>query len=148
MAKKETPATPAPAPKYTMPQEWEMDAYAAAPTSVVKAIANDFRRGPSAPSSLAGSKGVNEMDYPRASGGTAPIEQPPGLRWIDRQLDEADRQERIARLQMELDNAEIEARLAGYKSNVRSEYHPMQRFDHEMRGPHRDEDDTSTQGQG
>ena len=132
---------PEPAPVVNEPrQEWQRDMERVAPTSLVRSIADDFRRGPAGPSSIAGARSVN--NEPRAaSGGVTPITQPPGLRWIDQQCDAADRQEQIAALRQRVENEWFEQKLAGGKSNrAKSEYSPAARYDDEVPPLHRDKD--------
>jgi hypothetical protein len=107
---------PEPAPVVNEPrQEWQRDMERATPTSLVRSIADDFRRGPAGPSSIAGARSVNEPRVP--SGGTVEVRPPPGINYIDQMCDHADRQEKIAAIRQRIENEWIEAKLDRSKPN-------------------------------
>src|SRR6516165_5538567 len=92
-------------------QEWEIEAERAAPTSLIRDIVSDAYRGILQSASMIPDR-LRSEDKPRpASGGTGPVQPPPGLRWVDQQLDAADRRDRAVRVQQEMELAEIERRL-------------------------------------
>jgi hypothetical protein len=132
MSKKQTTVEPAPDPvNRTAPlAEWEQDAVRTVPGRLVADVVNDFRRGPSAPSSIAGTQSTSEPE-PRVSGGTGPLWIPGARSKYWAELPEE--QERAARIaqQQTLENAAIEEKFGGDKSKVRSEYDPIRKFTEE-----------------
>jgi hypothetical protein len=70
----------------------------AVPDKLMADIVNDQRRGIPPPSSLAAAP--NAPEPPRGSGTytPAPLGPPPGQRWIDAMLDEADAKDRVQRI--------------------------------------------------
>ena len=66
--------------------EWELEASRAVPDDLVRSIVDDFRRGPSLPSSMAVKPRTEGP--PRGSWGTGdtPLRQPPGIDLIDRMV--------------------------------------------------------------
>jgi hypothetical protein len=90
-------------------EEWQEDMIRAVPNSLIRDIVNDSRRGPTPPSSLASSV---QSEKPRApSGGTAPLQPPPGLNYVDALCDEADRRARAVAIQQRMETEWIEGLL-------------------------------------
>jgi hypothetical protein len=119
-------------------EEWKQEMIRAVPDSLLRDIVNDSRRGPAAPSSLASSV---QSEKPRApSGGTTPIQPPPGIKYVDQLCDAADRRDRAVRVQQEMEAAWIEGLLErGNPHKAKIGYDPHQRFDDETPSFHRRE---------
>ena len=96
--------------QYTGPrQEWEQDALRAVPNRLVADIVSDARRGISQSASLIPEKQrAAEAERP-VSGGVIERGPPPGINYIDRMCDAADRADQIARARVELENRWIES---------------------------------------
>src|SRR5262249_39065659 len=92
-------------------QEWQLDAIRNEPKGFMQDIIAAARQR-SYNTSLIPDR-QRSGDGPRApsGGGTAPISSPPGITHIDRLCDAAARRDRLARIQQELDAAEIEKRM-------------------------------------
>jgi hypothetical protein len=125
---------PEPAPVVNEPrQEWQRDALRAVPDALVRDIVSDAYRGISKSASMIPDKQRAAEEPRAASGGTIPVQQPAGVRWVDAQCDYADRQERIAAIRQRIENEWIEEKLDRSKpSKVRSEYNPIARHDAEL----------------
>jgi hypothetical protein len=82
-------------------------------------------------------------DKPRApSGGTTPIQPPPGLRWIDAQCDAQDKRDRAVAIQQKMEIEWTEHLLARRNPHkAKTGYDPQQRFDAETPGFHREKSD-------
>lgn len=77
-----------------------------------------------------------------ASGGTAPLAQPPGVNIIDQMVEEQSRKERLRDIQNSLINHEIERRLASHDPHkAKTRYHPLDGFDDDVPDCHRAKDD-------
>jgi hypothetical protein len=64
-------------------------------------------------------------EEPRAaSGGTIPVQSPPGIRWVDQQADAQDRLDRAAAIRQRVEAEWFETRFRK-ASRVQSEYDPF-----------------------
>jgi hypothetical protein len=120
-------------------QEWELEAERAVPTRLIRDIVADAYRGISQSTSLIPDRQRSE-DKPRAvSGGTVPIQPPPGIEIIDRLCQAQDRADRAAAIRVRIETELVEAAMANkvtYKA--KTEYNPVQRFDDETPSCHRE----------
>ena len=89
-------------------QPYQVRANRAVSTKLLRDIVNDSRRGPTAPSSLAG---PSQSAPRRASGGTTEEKPPPGIEHIDRMCDAQDRRDRAIAHQQAAELAWIEGLL-------------------------------------
>jgi hypothetical protein len=109
-------------------QEWELDAERAVPTSLIRDIVSDAYRGIAQSTSMIPDR-QRSQDRPRAaSGGTVPIQPPPGINYIDRMCEAQDRIDRAAAARVRVDIELAEAMMKDKISNrVQSEYNPYSR---------------------
>jgi hypothetical protein len=106
-------------------EEWQEAAIRAVPDSLVRAIADDFRRGPAAPSSLAG---PTQSEKPRPpSGGTAKLTVP-YVNHVDAIGESFARRDRAIAHQQAMELAWTEKLLGRRNPNkVATEYNPYSR---------------------
>ena len=102
---------PEPAPVVNEPrQEWQIDAQRAVGNRLMADVVADFRRPLSNSASMIPEKQrAAGTERPPSGGGTVEVRPPPGVNYIDRMCDAADRQEQIARARIELENQWIES---------------------------------------
>jgi hypothetical protein len=120
-------------------QPYQVRANRAVSDQLIRQIVADSRRGPTAPSSLASS--VQSTPRP-ASGGSVPIQPPPGIKYVDQLCDAADRRDRAVAIQQKIETEWIEQLLERknpYKA--KTGYDPQQRFDAETPSFHREKSD-------
>jgi len=86
--------------------EYVVEASRAVPDSLVRDLVNDFRRGPSLPSSMAQKGPAPEVKRGTGWQADVPLRQPPGVDLIDRMVkgqDQLDQLERIQQLKNTLE---------------------------------------------
>jgi hypothetical protein len=109
-------------------QEWELDAERAVPTSLIRDIVSDAYRGIAQSTSMIPDR-HRSQDRPRPpSGGTVPIQPPPGIEIIDRLCQAQDRADRAAAVRVRIETEMVEAAMANkvtYKAET--EYNPYSR---------------------
>jgi hypothetical protein len=92
---------------------------------VIRDIVRDSRRGVSQRSSLA----VVPQSEPRpASGGSVPIQQPPGINYIDRMCEAQDRIDRLNAVRVRIETEMVEAAMENkIRYKAQTEYNPYSR---------------------
>jgi hypothetical protein len=120
-------------------QPYQVRANRAVPDSLVRDIVADSRRGPTAPSSLASSV---QSEKPRPlSGGSVPIQPPPGLNYVDQQVNAATRREYLIRAQQIAELQWIEDQLAKKTTyRAKTEYDHLKRYDDAVPSLHREKE--------
>ena len=88
--------------------EWQLEAARAVPDDVVRSLVNDFRSGPSLPSSMAQKSPTPEEKRPSFTE-PAPLDVP-GIRYVDQLCDHFDQLEKAERIKKALELAAISKR--------------------------------------
>jgi hypothetical protein len=109
-------------------QEWELEAERAAPTSLIRDVVSDAYKGISQSASLIPPRQRSD-EKPRAvSGGSVPIQPPPGIAAIHRLCDAADRADRAAAARVRIDTELMEALMSDKTPHrAESDYNPFSR---------------------
>jgi len=109
-------------------QEWELEAERAVPTSLIRDIVQDAYHGISQSTSLVPPRQRSE-DKPRApSGGTVPLQPPPGIRELDAVAEGFARADRLAALKVRIEVALLERELEeARRPKVAHDYNPFDR---------------------
>ena len=120
-------------------QPYQVRATQAVGDRLMADIVADARKGISQSASMISDRQRSEEKPRPASGGSMPIQPPPGINIIDRMCDAQDRIDRAAamrvRVETELAEALMKERIS-YKA--KTEYHTLQRFDDEVPSFHRE----------
>jgi hypothetical protein len=101
----------------------------------------DSRNGISTSASLVpAARRRSEEEKPRTpSGGTVPIQQPPGIDIIDRMCLEQDRADRAAAVRVRIETEMVEAAMNDKTSRkANTAYDPLRRYDSEVPPVHRE----------
>jgi hypothetical protein len=106
-------------------QEWQRDAIAAEPRGFMEDIIQASRQRSESASLIPDRQRSEEKPRP-PSGGTVPIQPPPGLRWIDAQCDAQDKRDRAMALRQRIESAWIESHF-DKGPRIESEYEPFSR---------------------
>jgi hypothetical protein len=93
-------------PKPALP-EWMHDAIRAEPPGFMQDLVQASRQRSNSASMIPPARRSEDAPRP-ASGGTAPLREPAGLRWVDAQLDAADRDARAAAIRQRVETQLIE----------------------------------------
>jgi hypothetical protein len=110
--------------KYVLREEWQRDAMRAVPDALVADIVSDARRGISQSASLIPDKQRAAEEPRAASGGTIPVQSPPGVRWIDQQVEVQNRIDHAAAIRQRVEAEWIEAHFQK-GSRVKTDYDPF-----------------------
>jgi hypothetical protein len=106
--------------------EWAVDAERAVPTSLIRDVVSDAYRGISQSASMLPPH-MRSEDKPRpASGGTVPIQPPPGINYIDQMCEAQSRADRLAAIKQRIEHAWIEAHFDN-GPRIETEYNPFAR---------------------
>jgi hypothetical protein len=109
-------------------QEWEIDAANAVPAGFMRDVLNDSRRMSQSASMIRDRMRAKETPRPPSGGGTVPITQPDGLKYIDQMCQAQDRLDRAnaARVLLRADLVEAAMELAK-GARIQSDYDPFER---------------------
>jgi hypothetical protein len=118
-------------------QPYQVRAAGAVNDRLMADIVNDFRRPRPQSASMIPDKQRSEDAPHRASGGTAPLRQQPGIDIIDRMCDAQDRADRAAAIRQQVETEWIESHF-DKGPRVERSYNPVRRFDSEVPGFHRE----------